>query len=81
MLKIDFDHYQGAAIADMTQQNLNEERMLTIIEKLKPDFKVDGNQFVYILGELQDKNCIVRFGINPYEAMVGFCNNFYGAKL
>jgi hypothetical protein len=81
MLKIDFDHYQGAAIADMTQQNLNEERMLTIIEKLKPDFKVDGNQFVYILGELQDKNCIVGFGINPYEAMVGFCNNFYGAKL
>ena len=80
MLKIDFDHYQGAAIADVVLQNLNEERLLTIIEKLKPEFKVDGNQFVYILGNLEEKNCIVGFGDNPYSAMCNFCSNFYNAK-
>lgn len=81
MLKIDFDHYQGTQIADVINANLYEAGMLTIIEKLKPTFLVDGDQFCYILGELPEKNCIVGFGDTAYRAMEDFCIHFRSAKL
>jgi len=58
---------------------LDDLRMLDIIEKLKPKFSQDGNQYCFILGEMPE-HYIAGFGNTPYEAMQDFCKSFYNQK-
>lgn len=78
-MKIDFDHFRGSQIADEIQNNLAEQRMLTIIDLLKPTFSKDGNQFCYLYGENLQVG-IAGFGSTVYEAMSDFCKAFYNDK-
>lgn len=78
-MKIDFDHWKGSQIADEIQSNMQEERMLKLINLLNPKFGKDGNQWSYLYGELPN-DCVVGFGDTPYQAMSDFFVNFCNAK-
>ena len=78
-MKIDFDHYKGAQIADDIQLNLSEERELQIIRAFQPIFTKDGNQYCFLYGVLPN-DCIVGFGDTAQLAMKDFCNNFWMQK-
>ena len=78
-MNIDFDHFRGWQIADEIQNNLAEQRMLTLIDLLKPTFLKDGNQFCYLYGENLQVG-IAGFGSTAYEAMSDFCKAFYNDK-
>jgi len=77
-MKIDFDHTTGQNLAEQAISNADEERELTIIEKLKPEFGKDGNQFFFLLGDLPTG--IVGFGSTVAEATSNFCRAFYNEK-
>lgn len=79
-MKIDFDHYQGAEIADLEKQNLNEERELQVIKALNPSLIKEGNQWCFILGEMPI-NFLAGFGDTPAKAMTDFVNNFYNETI
>lgn len=78
-VKIDFDHWQGAAIGDQLRQNAEAEMNLQLIRSLNPVFSKDGNQFCFLYGTLPN-DCIVGFGDTPYLAMCDFTKNFYNSK-
>jgi hypothetical protein len=55
--------------------NLEEERVTTLISKLKPKLSKDGNMWCFLYGENLQEG-IAGFGETPHEAMVDFDNNF-----
>lgn len=79
-MKIDFDHFKGAALVDEMFANLDLERKLGIISALKPKLTQDGNQWCYTYGELP-KDCLQGFGDTVYNAMDDFVKNFYNEKV
>ena len=78
-MNIDFDHWNGAQIADMIKQNLDDKRIMQIMETFKPEFSKDGNQFCFLYGTLPN-DCILGFGDTPNLAMLDFAKNFYNQK-
>lgn len=78
-MKIDFDHWKGAQIADEIQNQIDLDRKLSIIKALSPAFSKDGNQWCYLYGELPNDG-IVGFGDTPNDAMEDFIINFYNQK-
>ncbi len=79
-MKIDFDHYKGAQVGDEILNNLQEQRMLQMINLLSPTFSKDGNQFCYLYGENLQIG-IAGFGDTPYEAMVDFYKAYTTEKI
>lgn len=73
---IDFNHWLGSEIGNQLLVNAQEARWLQMISNLKPTFGKDGNQFYYIIGNIEQSDCIVGFGETPYKAMVDFCRCF-----
>ena len=73
---IDFNHWLGSEIGNQLLVNAQEASWLQIISNLKPTFGKDGNQFYYIIGNIEQPDCIVGFGETPYKAMVDFCRCF-----
>lgn len=76
---IDADHWKGAQILDDIQEQIFQNTQLDVIEKLKPEFSKDGNQFCYLYGTLPN-DCVVGFGDIPYLAMRDFVKNFHTQK-
>lgn len=79
-MKIDFDHYQGARIAEQSLANEQFEGQLMIIQRLQPKLGKDGKQWVYLLGEMPE-HYLAGWGDTPYLAMEDFVRNFYTQKL
>lgn len=77
---IDFNHWLGSEIGNQLLSNAQEAHWLQIISNLKPTFGKDGNQFYYIIGEIEQPDCIVGFGDTPYNAMIDFCRCFKSIK-
>lgn len=78
-MKIDFDHWQGAQLADEYRTQIRRQSELEIISALKPTFMLDGNMYCFTYGELPN-DCIQGFGETPVSAMEDFVNNFYNQK-
>ena len=78
-MNIDFDHHQGAIIAQETITQIYERCYLQMIEMLKPSFALDGNMYCYTYGELPN-DCVQGFGETPYAAMENFYKNFTQQK-
>lgn len=75
-MKIDFDHFRGSQLADEMASNLQEERELTIINRLRPTLGRDGHQWIWMLGEMPT-NYLAGWGDTPSTAMTDFVRNFY----
>jgi len=78
-MKIDFDHIRGEQLANEAHNNLILEGELSIIASLKPEFRREGDQWMYLYGEMPE-HYIVGFGDTPYKAMLDFNASFYNAK-
>lgn len=78
-MKIDFEHWRGSEIADIEKSNLNLESALILIERLKPKFSIDGNQYCFVLGEFP--NCLAGFGDTVNLAVLDFERNFFNNKI
>ena len=78
--RIDFNHWLGSEIGNQILSNEQNKKYLQFIYYLKPKFGKDGNEFYYILGNIQDKDCIIGFGETPYKAMINFCICFESIK-
>jgi hypothetical protein len=77
---IDFNHWLGSEIGNQLLSNAQEAKWLQTISYLKPKFGKDGNQFYYIIGEIEQPDCIVGFGETPHKAMIDFCRCFENVK-
>lgn len=74
-MKIDFDHFKGAQMADIQMGILEEQEALHIIQVLQPKFSKDGNRYCFLYGELPN-DCIVGFGETPRQAAQDFADNY-----
>ena len=79
MAYIDFDHWNGAIIADEIKQQLSDSKTLMIIEKLKPTFSKDGNQFCFLYGDNLQEG-VAGFGDTIWKAMQDFERNIFNQK-
>ena len=81
-MKIDFDHYQGAQIADTEMQILNEKQSFQLIEMLKPEFNKDGDMycFTYPNRDGLPNDCVQGFGETAAAAANDFNRNWYNRK-
>jgi hypothetical protein len=77
---IDFNHWLGSEIGYQLLSNAQEAKWLQTISALQPRFGKDGNQFYYIIGGIEQPDCIVGFGETPYKAMIDFCRCFENGK-
>jgi hypothetical protein len=77
---IDFNHWLGSEIGNQLLSNAQEAKWLQTVNYLNPKFGKDGNQFYYIIGAIEQPDCIVGFGDTPHAAMVDFCRCFENVK-
>jgi len=83
-MKIDFDHVVGTGIADEIQNQIREERVLTLISKLGAEFNIEGKQYYFRYGKGEkDKGTgiIVGFGETPYAAAEDFFDQFCTTRI
>jgi len=78
-MKIDFDHWQGAQIAEEIKGQIAMQRNLDVFKVLNPTLSKDGNQYCFLYGELPN-DCIIGFGETANDAMNDFVHNFYNQK-
>ena len=76
---LDANHYRVQQLVDTLQCSADQLGALQLIEKLKPKFSKDGNQWCYLYGELPN-DCIIGFGDTAVQAMYDFQKNFLTAK-
>ncbi len=69
----------GHELLCQSQARLDNLIELDLIEKLKPTFSKDGNQFCYLYGELPN-DCVIGFGKTAALAMRDFYINFHNNK-
>lgn len=81
-MKIDFDHWQGAEIAQIQRAILNEEQDFQLITLLKPEFSKDGNMYCFTYPSTAGlpNDCIQRFGETAAQAARAFSFNFHNQK-
>lgn len=81
-MKIDFDHFQGAQLADIQNQILQEKSSFQLIEMLKPEFGKDGNMycFTYPNNQALYPHYIQGFGKTPAEAANSFIRAWYNGE-
>ncbi len=79
MIHLDENQVGQYALLEDMQRRLDTLKELDIIEKLKPEFHRDGNQFCFLLGELPDRY-LMGHGDTVVEAMTDFCHNFWNEK-
>lgn len=72
---------QHELLLDM-QRRLDTLKELDLIEKLKPTFSKDGNQYCYLYGAdlMQGIAGIAGFGDTAAKAMSDFCRAFWNDK-
>lgn len=71
--------YRQSEIYDLQEQKLILEKELLVIEKLKPQFSKDGNQFCFLFGDNLQEG-IAGFGETVALAISDFVKNFYIEK-
>jgi len=69
---------QYALLEDM-QRRLDQLKDLDLIEKLKPTFSKDGNQYCYLYGE-DFMQGIAGFGSTVAEAVADFAKAYWNKK-
>jgi hypothetical protein len=74
------DGWREAQIHEETMTLIQQQKEKAIFEMLKPDLKVDGNQWCCLWGELPEV-CIVGFGDTPANAVVQFYNAYLNTHL
>jgi len=79
MIHLDENQVGQYGLLEDMQRRLDTLKELDLIEKLKPEFSRDGNQFCFLLGELPN-DCVIGFGDTAAEAMSDFCTNFWNEK-
>lgn len=81
-MKIDFDPWEGAEIADEEMAILNEQREMQLIGIIKPEFHMDGNMYCYTYPSVNGlpNDCIQGFGETAAKAAQDFNKNFYTQK-
>jgi hypothetical protein len=72
--------WQEQQIYEETLRKVEEERRLQLIEKLKPAFGKDGNQFYFLLGENLQEG-IAGFGDTVADAVSNFFHNYNNEKI
>lgn len=79
-------HYSEEAIVQgimyslqLQQEALACEKNKNIIEMLKPEITIDGNQWCVLWGNMPEKY-IVGFGDTPAQAIQNFVDSFFSPK-
>ena len=75
------DYQQQADIYSGLSEVIHLQTSAEIIKLTGAKFGVDGNQYFYISGELQNQDCIAGFGDTPRAALSDFTSKFYSQKV
>lgn len=76
MIHLDERQAGQSSLLDEMLSRLDTLKELDLIEKLKPSFKKDGDQYCYLYGENLQEG-ISGFGATPAEAMSDFYKAFW----
>ena len=79
MVHLDEQQFGQYELLQDIQRRLDTLKELDLIEKLKPTFSKDGNQFCFLYGELPN-DCVIGFGDTAALAMQDFYNNYWTNK-
>ena len=73
---LDTNHYLVNQLVNTMQSNAEVVGALDVVQKTGAKLMKDGNKWCYILGELNDQNCVAAFGDSPLDAAFKFYSEF-----
>lgn len=64
-------------LMDLSIEPIRLQEYFAIVNGTGAKFGVDGDQYYYGFGEIQDKASVWGFGKTPRAALTAFCNAYY----